>query len=85
MIHHIFPFEGGVECAIAPTWRYFKGNLIFGVGFEARWVHELEKNEKSRKSRRRRGGEEEEEKQISKISGFQLGGVNWIPVPVFDT
>ena len=61
MIHHIFPFEGGVECAIAPTWRYFKGNLIFGVGFEARWVHELEKNEKVEKVE-----EEEEEKKKKK-------------------
>ena len=61
MIHHIFPFEGGVECAIAPTWRYFKGNLIFGVGFEARWVHELEKNEKVEKVE-----EEDEEKKKKK-------------------
>ena len=50
-----------MECAIAPTWRYFKGNLIFGVGFEARWVHELEKNEKVEKVE-----EEEEEKKKKK-------------------
>ena len=60
MIHHIFPFEGGVECAIAPIWGFFKGNLISGVGFESRWVHELEKNEKVEKV------EEEDEKKKKK-------------------
>ena len=60
MIHPIFGFEDGVEFVIAPIWGYFKGILVFGVGFESRWVYELEKVEKVKEK------EEEENKKKKK-------------------
>ena len=49
-----------MEFVIAPIWGYFKGILVFGVGFESRWVYELEKVEKVKEK------EEEENKKKKK-------------------